>query len=147
MPGAAPFRHDPLTPAARSALMACIRDRDTAPELHLRRLLHGMGYRFRLCRADLPGRPDIVLPGRRKVIFVHGCFWHRHEGCPQAGMPRVRAAFWRAKFAANRARDRRARRALNRAGWGVAVVWECRLRRAEGQVLRRLARFLGPPGG
>jgi DNA mismatch endonuclease (patch repair protein) len=138
-------RFDRLTPEARSALMARIRGRDTAPEIRLRRLLHGMGYRFRLHRADLPGRPDIALPGRRKVVFLHGCFWHRHPGCPQATMPRTRIGFWRAKFERNVARDRSVRRALNRAGWGVAVVWECALRE-EARVARRLERFLGPPG-
>ena len=126
--------------------MARIRGRDTKPELRLRALLHAMGYRFRLHRADLPGRPDVVLPGRGKVVFVHGCFWHRHAGCRHATVPRTRA--WTSgqeKFARNVARDARTRRALNRAGWSVAVVWECALR-DEDRVARRLARFLGPPG-
>jgi DNA mismatch endonuclease, patch repair protein len=143
---AAPHRFDRLTPEARSALMARIRGRDTSPELALRRLLHGMGYRFRCHRADLPGTPDIVLPGRGTVLFLHGCFWHRHPGCRHATTPRTRPEFWRLKFERNLARDRRTRRALNRAGWSVGVVWECALR-DEDRLARRLLRFLGPPGG
>ena len=138
-------RFDRLTPEARSALMARIRGRDTAPELRLRALLHAMGYRFRLHRADLPGTPDVVLPGRRKVLFLHGCFWHRHAGCRFATVPRTRVGFWDEKFARNLARDARVRRALNRAGWSVAVVWECALR-DEARLARRLERFLGPAG-
>jgi DNA mismatch endonuclease (patch repair protein) len=125
--------------------MARIRGRDTSPELALRRLLHGLGYRFRCHRADLPGTPDIVLPGRGKVLFLHGCFWHRHAGCRHATMPRTHPEFWRLKFERNLARDRRTRRALNRAGWSVGVVWECALRDEE-RLARRLLRFLGPPG-
>ena len=144
--GAPAARFDRLTPEARSALMARIRGRDTSPELALRRLLHGLGYRFRCHRADLPGTPDVVLPGRGKVLFLHGCFWHRHPGCRHATTPRTRPEFWRLKFERNLARDRRARRALNRAGWSVGVVWECALR-DEARLARRLLRFLGPPGG
>jgi DNA mismatch endonuclease (patch repair protein) len=119
---------DVLTPEQRSRNMRAIRDRDTGPELMVRRLLHGMGFRFRLHRRDLPGCPDIVLPGRRVVVFVHGCFWHRHRchfGCVE---PTTRPEFWRAKFAANVARDRRSIRALRRAGWQVIVIWECQTR-------------------
>jgi DNA mismatch endonuclease (patch repair protein) len=142
----ASHRFDCLTPEARSALMARIRGRDTAPEIRLRALLHAMGYRFRIHRADLPGTPDVVLPGRGKVVFLHGCFWHRHAGCRHATVPRTRAEFWEAKFARKIARDRRVRRALNRAGWSVGIVWECALRDEAG-LTRRLERFLGPPGG
>lgn len=145
MDGAAPHCFDRLSQAARSALMARIRGRDTAPEVRLRALLHALGYRFRLHRADLPGTPDVVLPARRKALFLHGCFWHRHKGCRHATLPRTRAAFWEAKFARNVARDRRVRRALNRAGWSVGVVWACALR-DEDALARRLRRFLGPPG-
>jgi DNA mismatch endonuclease Vsr len=135
-------------PAARRANMARIRGKDTGPELIVRRMLHAMGNRFRLHRRDLPGRPDIVLPGRRKVIFVHGCFWHRHTGCRFATMPTTRRDFWEAKLTGNRARDARNVAALRRAGWSVAVVWECQTRNAAA-LEARLSRFLAtaPPRG
>ena len=139
------IRFDRLTPEGRSALMARIRGKDTKPEVRLRSLLHGLGYRFRCHRADLPGTPDIVLPGRGKVLFLHGCFWHRHEGCRCATVPRTRVEFWRAKFERNVRRDRAVRRALNAAGWSAGVVWECQMRDTA-RLERRLARFLGPPG-
>ena len=135
---------DVLTPEQRSRNMRAIKGRDTGPELIVRRLLHAMGYRFRLHRRDLPGRPDVVLPGRRVVLFVHGCFWHRHRcrfGCVE---PATRPEFWRAKFGANVARDRRAMRALRRAGWRVIVVWECQTRDAD-KLASRLRRLIGEP--
>lgn len=132
---------DRLTPDARSRLMASIRGKDTKPEMAVRRLLHAMGYRFRLHRRDLPGTPDIVLPGRRAVIFVHGCFWHRHEGCKLAAVPATRREFWEAKITGNKARDRRAVAQLRRERWRVAVVWECQTRRFTG-LDTRLRRFL-----
>ena len=113
----------------RSRMMAAIRGRDTAPELALRRTLHAMGFRYRLHSRKLRGRPDIVLPRYRAVVFVHGCFWHRHEGCRYATTPATRPGFWKAKFAANVARDADVRSALIRDGWRVATVWECALRR------------------
>ena len=91
----------------------------------VRRALHALGFRFRLHRRDLPGSPDIVLPRHRSVIFVHGCFWHRHAGCRRTTMPKTRAAFWQAKFDANQARDAQVEDALRRAGWWVHVIWEC----------------------
>lgn len=121
--------------------MASIRGKDTKPEMVVRRLLHAMGYRFRLHRRDLPGTPDIVLPGRQAVIFVHGCFWHRHSGCRLAAVPATRRDFWEAKIAANKARDRRAVAQLRRNGWRVAVVWECQTRKPSG-LDARLRRFL-----
>lgn len=128
--------------------MARIRGQDTGPELTVRRLLHAMGYRFRLHRRDLPGRPDIVLPGRRKAILVHGCFWHQHPGCRFARMPATRRDFWEAKLAGNCARDARNVAALRRAGWSVSVVWECQTRHT-GTLEARLRRFLatGPRRG
>lgn len=132
---------DRFTPEARSRLMASIRGKDTKPEMVVRRLLHAMGYRFRLHRRDLPGTPDIVLPGRRAVVFVHGCFWHRHAGCRLAAIPATRRDFWEAKIAANKARDRRAVAQLRRDGWRVAVVWECQTRKPAG-LDGRLRRFL-----
>jgi len=116
---------DRLPAAARSKLMSCVRRRDTRPEIVVRRLLHGLGLRFRLQRADLPGRPDIVLVRRRTAIFVHGCFWHRHRGCRRTTTPATRREFWLEKFRANRSRDGRNQRALEALGWRVVVVWEC----------------------
>jgi len=143
---------DVLSRAARSAVMARVRAKDTAPELAARRLLHSMGYRYRLHRRDLPGNPDIVFPSRRKVIFVHGCFWHRHARCPNTRMPKSRVAFWRTKFEGNRRRDLRTARTLTALGWRSFTIWECEL--VGTRVLRgRLRRFLDrgvrsirPPG-
>ena len=109
----------------RSELMAGIGSRDTAPELAVRRVAHRMGLRFRLYRKDLPGRPDLVFPKHRLVVFVHGCFWHRHKGCRFASTPGSRVEFWTAKFAANVARDARQEAALKTLGWRVLVIWEC----------------------
>lgn len=119
---------DRLTPEHRSWNMSRIRSRDTSPERIVRSLLHRMGYRFRLHRKDLPGSPDIVLPKYRTVIFVHGCFWHRHKGCSQCYMPKTRVDFWEHKFDATVKRDRKVVCALRRAGWRVVILWECQLR-------------------
>ena len=109
----------------RSEMMARIRGRDTAPELSVRRIAHRMGLRFRLYRNDLPGRPDLVFPKHRLAVFVHGCFWHRHEGCRNASTPKSRIAFWTGKFAANVDRDARQEAALRTLDWWVLVIWEC----------------------
>ena len=106
-------------------MMAAIGPRHTLPELSVRRVAHRMGLRFRLHVKGLPGRPDIVLPRHHTVIFVHGCFWHRHEGCANAVMPKTRPAFWASKFEQNVARDYRAIGALQAMGWRVVVIWEC----------------------
>ncbi len=119
---------DHLSASARSENMARVRGKDTTPEIVVRKLLHRMGRRFRLHRNDLPGTPDIVLPGSRQVIFVNGCFWHRHEGCCRTTTPGTRVEFWEKKFAATVARDARNRGALEAAGWEVIVVWECQTR-------------------
>jgi DNA mismatch endonuclease Vsr len=124
--------------------MAAIRGRDTTPELRLRCLLHGLGYRFRLHRRDLPGRPDIVFPGRRKAIFVHGCFWHRH-GCRNSVLPKTRAKWWEEKLSRNAERDKAAVASLESLGWSVMTVWECEAK-DEAQVSQSIQRFLGPPG-
>jgi DNA mismatch endonuclease, patch repair protein len=116
---------DTLTPEQRSERMRRVRQRGTRPELAVRRELHAMGFRFRLHRRDLPGRPDIVLPGRRAAIFVHGCFWHRHPGCSRTTTPKTRADYWLPKFAENEARDAKAIAALSAGDWQVRVVWEC----------------------
>lgn len=116
----------------RSRMMAGIRGKDTKPELALRRFLHARGFRYRLHTKNILGSPDIVLPKFNAVIFVHGCFWHRHTGCRYASAPSTRSEFWTAKFAANVMRDTSVRLALCKAGWRVATVWECALRTEAG---------------
>lgn len=133
---------DRLTKDRRSWNMSRIRSRDTTPERVVRSLLHRLGYRFRLHRRDLPGNPDIVLPKYRVAILVHGCFWHRHQGCRFAYMPKTRTGFWRKKFDANIRRDMEARMMLRKLGWRVAIVWECELDVA-GRLPQRLRKFLG----
>ena len=122
---------DTVGPAVRSRMMAGIGGTDTKPELILRRALHARGLRYRLHDRKLPGTPDLVFRRFRAVCFVHGCFWHRHEGCPYATDPATRPEFWQAKFKANIERDRRASKELLEAGWRVAIIWECALRKAE----------------
>ncbi|MBM3298334.1 MAG: DNA mismatch endonuclease Vsr [Deltaproteobacteria bacterium] len=119
---------DVTVSAARSRNMAAIRCKDTSPELRVRRLLHHLGYRFRLHRRDLPGSPDIVLPKHRTVVFVHGCFWHRHPGCRYTSTPKTRADFWANKFEQNIQRDHCQQQQLREMGWSVMVIWECELR-------------------
>lgn len=122
---------DIVDPTRRSRMMATIRGKDTKPEMLVRRFLHAQGLRFRLHRADLPGKPDIVLPRLRSCVFVHGCFWHRHPGCRYAVLPKTRAEFWAAKLEGNVERDRQAIEALRNAGWTVFIIWECELRGSE----------------
>ena len=124
--------------------MSRIRGRDTAPEMAVRRELHAMGARFRLQARDLPGRPDVVNRSRRWAVFVHGCFWHAHEGCPGSGLPKTNVEAWRAKFLANRERDARSLAALEGAGYRVLVVWECACR-DRGALRRELAGHVGLP--
>lgn len=116
---------DIISTQARSRLMAGIRSKNTRPEIIVRKVLHSIGYRFRLHRDDLPGSPDIVLPGRNIAIFVHGCFWHRHAQCRLATLPATRREFWNAKFEANVNRDQNAIFQLRSKGWRVLLVWEC----------------------
>lgn len=120
---------DVVDPATRSRMMSGIRGRDTLPEMTLRRALHRAGFRFRLHAAQLPGRPDLVLPKRRAAVLVHGCFWHRHPGCRYATTPATRPAFWKSKFEGNVERDARNHAALLGLGWRIATIWECALRR------------------
>lgn len=124
---------DVVDKKTRSRMMAGIRGKDTKPELVLRRALHARGFRYRLHARNVFGRPDLVLPKYRAVVFVHGCFWHRHRGCRYATSPATRTEFWRKKFDANIARDAAVRSALLKEGWRVATVWECALRKS-GQV-------------
>ena len=116
---------DVFDPEKRSAVMRRVKGRDTGPEKTVRRLLTALGARYRLHRKDLPGKPDIVMAGRRLAIFVHGCFWHGHEGCPDFKMPKSRTAWWTAKIEGNRARDARVVNQLHQLGWHVVTRWAC----------------------
>lgn len=122
--------------------MRKVRGRDTTPEMIVRRFLHGKGYRFRIHARDIPGRPDIVFRGRRKAIFVHGCFWHRHEGCKRTTTPKTRRKFWEDKFSANQKRDANVVSSLQHEGWEVIVVWECETEDID-RLESRLVSFLG----
>lgn len=118
---------DRITTEQRSENMRRIRGKDTTPEMTVRRLVHGMGYRYRLHRTDLPGSPDLVFPSREKIIFVHGCFWHYHapSRCKIAHTPKSNKTFWQEKLIRNRRRDARNRKALHKLGWQTLVIWEC----------------------
>ncbi len=129
--------------ATRARMMAGIRNKDTRPEVLLRQAIYSCGLRFRLHDRKLPGTPDLVFRRFSAVCFVHGCFWHRHAGCPYTTMPSTREEFWRAKFYANTERDRRNRRELLEAGWRIAIIWECSLRKqASVEIARQLERWL-----
>lgn len=123
---------DVVSPNVRSRIMSGIKGRNTQPEILVRRLLFASGYRFRLHRRDLPGTPDIVMPGRKIAIFVHGCFWHFHRGCRLAKMPASRVDFWSAKLESNEQRDKRSTQKLQELGWRVLCVWECATRDTNG---------------
>ena len=131
---------DTITPTERSLLMSRIRSKDTRPELVVRSILHRLGYRFRLHRKDLPGRPDIVLPKHRKIVLVQGCFWHGHT-CRLASKPKSNVDYWRLKIETNRARDARNVEALAQRGWAVLELWECEVRRFDG-LEQRLQTFM-----
>jgi DNA mismatch endonuclease (patch repair protein) len=130
--------------ALRSKIMRAVKAKDTEPELIVRRLLHRRGYRYRLHRRNLPGSPDLTFPAKRKVVFVHGCFWHGHDCKRGAREPKSNVAYWRAKIARNRERDREHQCALKRGGWAALTVWECELK-DEDALLRRLQQFLERP--
>lgn len=133
---------DTVDKETRSRIMSRVRGKDTAPEMTVRRLVFSLGYRYRLHDKRLPGTPDLVFAGRKKIIFVHGCFWHRHDGCPLARIPKSNTAFWAQKLEANSERDARNLAALRELGWRVLVVWECDL--WEWRALTsRLKAFLG----
>jgi DNA mismatch endonuclease, patch repair protein len=133
---------DTRSPEQRSHIMRSVRSRDTGPELLVRRALHGMGYRFRLHRKDLAGKPDIVLPKHRAIVFVHGCFWHGH-GCRKGRLPKSRIRFWTKKILQNRKRDAESVRTLKRTGWHVLTIWQCETKDADA-LRSRLIRFLVP---
>jgi DNA mismatch endonuclease (patch repair protein) len=133
---------DTLTKQERSERMGRVKGADTKPEMVVRRLVHAMGYRYRLHGRDLPGKPDIVFRSRKKVIFVHGCFWHRHPGCKLARIPKTRLDFWVPKLEGNRERDIRNQQALGQMGWRYLVIWECEIG-DRGDLENRILEFLG----
>ncbi|WP_459851038.1 very short patch repair endonuclease [Dongia sp. agr-C8] len=135
---------DTLSPAQRSERMSRVRSKDTKPELVVRRLVYSLGYRYRLHAKELPGRPDMVFRPKRKAIFVHGCFWHRHssELCTLARLPKSRLSFWKTKLEGNRTRDQCNQKRLLQLGWRFLVVWECELRDKE-RLKNKIVRFLG----
>lgn len=134
---------DSFTPAERSRVMRAVKSGNTTPELVVRRLVHRLGYRFRLHRRDLAGSPDLVFPRLGKAIFVHGCFWHRHSCDAGRSTPASRVDYWQAKFMRNVERDKQNLRRLRRQGWSVLVVWECQTSGARGEALaKRITKFL-----
>lgn len=132
---------DTLSVSERSLLMSKVRSKDTKPEMIVRRLVHSLGYRYRLHDKRLPGTPDIVFTGRRKVVFVHGCFWHRHPGCPLARLPKSRLNFWLPKLEGNRERDIRQIAALKELGWSALIIWECEVKHLD-SLIQKLHGFL-----
>lgn len=133
---------DNLSKTIRSKVMRAIRSANTRPELCVRRTVYSLGYRYRVTGSKLPGRPDLVFRSRRKVIFVHGCFWHVHKGCALSHVPKYE--YWRNKLARNVARDSATRRALKHSGWKSLILWECELSQLE-RVSSKISSFLGPP--
>ena len=133
---------DVFSAEKRSQIMASVRGKDTTPEKIVRSALHRLGFRFRLHRTDLPGKPDIVLPRHKKVIFVHGCFWHGHHGCIRSGRPKSNALFWNSKIDSNVERDKRNLLKLKNLGWKILVVWECETKKPN-LLEKKLVRFMG----
>lgn len=134
---------DTRTAAKRSQIMSAVQTKNTAPELAVRKVLFAEGYRYRLHSPYLSGRPDIVFPGRRKVVFVHGCFWHGHR-CRKGRLPRSRLDYWEPKIRANKKRDARNVAQLRRLGWRTITIWQCELKEGEA-IVRKLRTFLGRP--
>ena len=132
---------DSLSPEERSEIMARVRSKNSRPEMAIRKLVFALGYRYRLHAKTLPGCPDLVFRPRRRVIFVHGCFWHRHPGCALARIPKSRVNFWTTKLEGNHKRDQRNKRALAREGWKVLTIWECQLKNTV-RLEARIRRFL-----
>jgi DNA mismatch endonuclease (patch repair protein) len=135
---------DVFSPEKRSAVMRRVKGKDTAPELKVRRLLRRLGVGYRLHRADLPGKPDIAMPGRKLALFVHGCFWHGHDCARGARTPKANRPYWEAKIGRNRARDAEHRAALEAMGWRAVTLWECELK-DEAALAERLAELVTPP--
>lgn len=133
---------DRISPEARSQNMSRVRGKDTKPEIAVRKLLHARGYRFRLQRRDLPGKPDIVLPRYHTAVFVHGCFWHGHEGCKRAALPSTRTEFWSEKISKNAVRDRRTIEELDKLGFRSVIIWQCELRQPDA-VMQRIDQVTG----
>ncbi len=125
----------------RSRNMSAIKSKNTKPEITVRKLLHSMGYRFRLHKKDLPGSPDIVLPKYKTVIFVHGCFWHRHQNCKYASNPKTRREFWEKKFKENIERDKKTQEKLKNLGWKTKIVWECEIKKQD-KLIKKIEDFL-----
>ena len=136
---------DHVSPEARSRIMASVRSKGTKPEMVVRRALHRLGYRYRLHRKDLPGRPDLAFVAKRKVLFINGCFWHLHDGCPRANLPKTNRDFWTSKLERNRRRDYVNIASLRQLGWDVYTLWECELKDLD-RAVKRVSRLLGPPG-
>lgn len=132
---------DAISDKQRSANMRAIRSKNTKPELRVRKLIHRMGYRYRLHRTDLPGKPDLVFAGRRKIIFVHGCFWHQHSKCRIARTPQSNQEYWLPKLAGNKARDKKHLRRLKQMGWRSMIFWECEIKDTAAAE-RKIAAFL-----
>lgn len=130
------------TPEVRRRTMQAVKSENTGPELAVRHLVHGLGYRFRLHRKDLPGKPDLVFPRLRKAVFVHGCFWHGHDCARGSRTPVQNSAYWTKKIAGNKARDEAVQAALTAAGWEVVVLWECEIKDQE-RIARQIRKFLG----
>ena len=133
---------DSISKARRSANMRAVPSRNTRPEILVRRMAHSLGFRFRLHRPNLPGKPDIAFPAQQKAIFVHGCFWHQHKGCKRATVPKSNRNFWRLKLARNVARDAMQLAAIRKRGWRALVVWECEIKN-ERRLAAKMRRFLG----
>ena len=133
---------DSLSTKERSERMRLIKSKGMAPEILVRRLVYTLGYRFRLHRKDLPGKPDLVFPRRGKAIFVHGCFWHRHPKCKRTRMPRSNIKYWRPKLLSNRKRDLKNQRQLKQLGWGILIIWECEVGNRP-WLIKQIKGFLG----
>ncbi len=136
-----PYSGDTLSPKQRSERMSRVRSKHTKPELSVRRLLFSMGYRYQIHLRSVPGNPDIVFSRRKRAIFVHGCFWHRHKGCPNCRLPKSKLEFWKPKLEGNKKRDSKKQQELRRAGWEFLVIWECEVKDGE-SLAARLRSFM-----
>lgn len=132
---------DRLSKKRRSEIMSRIRGKNTSPEMTVRSLVHRLGYRYRLHYKKLLGKPDLAFPGRKKVIFIHGCFWHSHENCPKGKLPKSNLGYWQPKIEKNKNRDLEITNSINLQGWKVLIIWQCELKRIE-QVQDKIVRFL-----